>query len=293
MPNGNAEAIRLIMRQYGVDFGTAKRILEGEITPEEAAAEEAAEELPEGVKKYEQDVFDYLKQFIPKYITPEQAKARAAEAYEKVETEGYHRNLPYFREMQEALLLKQDIEKQAEAFEEAKIEKSARFFGVRPGQTPQEEAQSVEAYKKTLEAYKGKPGLDTAIERREEGQRKARKAHLLRLEWLYNKPEPYYGTALEEERTGLEGPQPYKRWFESKYSSLVSRFAAPRQEMFEREYWPAWTTPKEAGKEIEKSWAGYLKKEVPKVKEEFYMQSPYEREERVPYYQPRIRTVKF
>jgi len=91
-------------------------------------------------------------------------------------------------------------------------------------------------------------------------------------------PEPIeYGVGLEEMRAGLEEPEPYKRWFESKFSSIIARFKAK--------------VPEEERKP--KAWAEYLKRRGPELREEWYTKTPWERGERPSAFAPRVTTVRF
>jgi len=87
-------------------------------------------------------------------------------------------------------------------------------------------------------------------------------------------------TSFEETRLGLAGTQRYRDWFASRYPSLAKRFQSTL---------PKETTPEEA----EKTWVGWLERQKPKLKEEFYAKPEWERGERPSVFAPRIKTVEF
>lgn len=93
-------------------------------------------------------------------------------------------------------------------------------------------------------------------------------------------PEPLeYGPALEEMRLGFRGEMPrterWRDWFRSKYPRLIEQFEAKVPE----------------AKRKEKTWAEYLRKRRPEVREEWWRLTPYERGERPSAFAPRIQTV--
>ncbi len=89
---------------------------------------------------------------------------------------------------------------------------------------------------------------------------------------------PQYQTAFE---SVAQGSQPWKSWFESQYPSLVSRFKLTLPEV-----------PTTA-KTMEKSWADWLAKKTPELKEEFASLPSSYRGERPWAYAPAIKTVRF
>ncbi len=92
---------------------------------------------------------------------------------------------------------------------------------------------------------------------------------------------PQYEPAFEEMVGGLAGPQRWKDWFEGKYSKLLGQF---------RRTLP---TPAPVAGEVEKTWAEYLKKRKPELKEEWWSLPSYQRGERPRAFQPPIRQVQF
>ena len=94
-------------------------------------------------------------------------------------------------------------------------------------------------------------------------------------------PTPRYEPAFEAMRAGLGGTQPWKDWFESKYSTLLRRFKTTL---------PAELPPAE---EAERTWAEWLKKQKPELKEQWWGLGAYQRGERPAAFAPRVRTVKF
>lgn len=91
--------------------------------------------------------------------------------------------------------------------------------------------------------------------------------------------EPSYMPAFE--MAGVEGTEPWRAWFESRYPTLLRQFKAtlPREGM------PA--------ERAEASWVEWLKKRTPELREQWQRLSPYQRGERPSVYAPRIRTVKW
>jgi len=85
-------------------------------------------------------------------------------------------------------------------------------------------------------------------------------------------PTPQYRPAYEA--AGM-GSQPYRDWFERQYSAELSRYREGVE------------TP------TEESWATYLKKREPQLREEWAGLSPWERGERPSYFAPAIKTVQF
>ena len=90
---------------------------------------------------------------------------------------------------------------------------------------------------------------------------------------------------------GLTGTEPYKEWFSSRYPSIVAEFQATIPKM-EQRYWPG-LMPGEVKEEVEKTWAEYLKAEMPRRREEYTTQYPYGMGGRPWAFAPRIQTVKF
>lgn len=125
--------------------------------------------------------------------------------------------------------------------------------------------------------------------------------------------QPRFEPAFYDIYGGLGGSRPWKEWFESRYSDLLRRFQAtsPAYEKYlgrEREaeaflYGRGGRyAPKElmrpgakpmTGERIEKSWAQWLKGQVPELREEWYSYAPYRRGERPQTFAPRIQTVQF
>lgn len=89
--------------------------------------------------------------------------------------------------------------------------------------------------------------------------------------------EPQYWSAFEAMGAG---PQPWRRWFESNYSSLLAQYKLAFPE--ERPV-----------KEEEKGWAEWLAQKTPKLREEWGALSPYARGEYPGRYAPSIRTVRW
>ncbi len=112
--------------------------------------------------------------------------------------------------------------------------------------------------------------------RREAGERE-------RLAQMFPTPTigPQYEPAFEEMVGGLAGPQRWKDWFEGKYSKLLGQF---------RRTLP---TPAPVAGEVEKTWAEYLRKRKPELKEEWWSLPSYQRGERPRAFQPPIRQVQF
>jgi len=106
----------------------------------------------------------------------------------------------------------------------------------------------------------------------------------------YKAPSARYAPAFEETAGGLTGPQPWKDWFRQRFSTLYSKYAAtlPRAGTFPSEREALTETER-----VEKGWADYLKRETPKLREEYATRYPqgFEAEPRA--YQPAIKTVKF
>ncbi len=94
------------------------------------------------------------------------------------------------------------------------------------------------------------------------------------------RPTPFteFGTA-EEFRAGFDIPQTERaiNWFRSRFPRLIEQFK--------------FTVPK--GEQKAKTFTEFLEGERPKVKEEFFRQTPFQRGERPSVFQPRITTVNF
>ena len=94
------------------------------------------------------------------------------------------------------------------------------------------------------------------------------------------RPTPFteFGTA-EEFRAGFDIPQTERaiNWFRSRFPRLIEQFK--------------FTVPK--GEQKAKTFTEFLEGERPKVKEEFFRQTPFQRGERPSVFQPRITTVRF
>lgn len=130
------------------------------------------------------------------------------------------------------------------------------------------------------------------IEKREALQEKRVAKQRLATAWRYEPPEPEYGRAFEEERLGLGGAQPWRSWFESQYPTLVSRFKLTIPKM-EQRYWEYGLRPREVEARVEKTWAEYLKKRKPELREEYATRYPFGVGGRPWAFAPRIQTVKF
>lgn len=91
--------------------------------------------------------------------------------------------------------------------------------------------------------------------------------------------EPSYMPAFE--MAGVEGTEPWRAWFESRYPTLLRQFKA--------------TLPREGipTERAEASWVEWLEKRTPELREQWQRLSPYQRGERPAVYAPRIRTVGF
>ena len=109
--------------------------------------------------------------------------------------------------------------------------------------------------------------------------------------WRRETPRPEYRRAFTQELMGLTGPEPYKEWFSSRYPSIVAEFQATIPKM-EQRYWPG-LMPGEVKEEVEKTWAEYLKAEMPRRREEYTTQYPFGIGGRPWAFAPRIQTVKF
>lgn len=127
---------------------------------------------------------------------------------------------------------------------------------------------------KTQEAY---------WEREEEAEKKARVEALS----VPYQPTPRYAAGFEAIRP-TTGTEPYLDYFSSHYSELLGGFQTilPR---YEGRVLPEQVAAETA--RIEKSWAEYLKKKTPEIKERFYALSPSARGEYPSRYAPPIRTV--
>jgi len=95
------------------------------------------------------------------------------------------------------------------------------------------------------------------------------------------RPEPLeYGPALEEMRLGFREEMPkterWRDWFRSKYPRLIEQFEA-----------------KPEAERTKATWAEYLKKKKPEIKEQWYGLGWYGRGERPAVHAPRIQTVGF
>ena len=129
------------------------------------------------------------------------------------------------------------------------------------------------------------------IEQRGELQERATERRKLREAWWREPPRPEYMPAFEEERMGLEGPQPWRQWFESRYPTLTKRFQAILPKL-ERGFWPG-LYPGEVEEKAEKTWAEYLKRKTPELREEYATKYPYGMGGRPWAFAPRIKTVGF
>ena len=110
-----------------------------------------------------------------------------------------------------------------------------------------------------------------ALARSDEGAVAARRARGVRTQ-----ASPFrFETAFEDIRATLTGSRPWRRWFESRYSSLVRQYrGAPAEQ-------------------TEVGWTAFLKKRKPELKEEFFGLSPFQRGERPSAFAPKVRSVRF
>lgn len=96
------------------------------------------------------------------------------------------------------------------------------------------------------------------------------------------RPKPFteYGPALEEMRTEFAEEMPkterWRDWFRSKYPRIIEQFEA-----------------KPEAERTKATWAEYLRKRKPEIREEWYGLTPFEKGERPSAYRPRIQTVGF
>ncbi len=90
------------------------------------------------------------------------------------------------------------------------------------------------------------------------------------------RPEAFpFEPAFEEERARLGGPQIWKNWFEDRFGLQIRRFKGQVED------------------QTEETWAAFLKKQTPKLREEWWKVGAFRRGERPSVQQPRIRTVRF
>ncbi len=90
------------------------------------------------------------------------------------------------------------------------------------------------------------------------------------------RPEAFpFEPAFEEERARLGGPQIWKNWFEDRFGLQIRRFKGQVED------------------QTEETWATFLKKQTPKLREEWWKVGAFRRGERPSAQQPRIRTVRF
>jgi len=88
---------------------------------------------------------------------------------------------------------------------------------------------------------------------------------------------PEYSRVFQEQVSGMQGPQPYKDWFASRYPSLMAGF-----------------TEKGGTKiQAEQAWTSYLSSAGQRLQEEYARISPYQRGQRPSAYAPQIRKVGF
>lgn len=97
-----------------------------------------------------------------------------------------------------------------------------------------------------------------------------------RLAGQTTRPESFaFEPAFEEERLGLQGSQIWKNWYEDRFGLEIRRFKGQVED------------------QTEETWASFLKKQTPQLREEFLQQGAFRRGERPSAQQPRIRTVRF
>ncbi len=90
------------------------------------------------------------------------------------------------------------------------------------------------------------------------------------------RPEGFeFEPAFEEERLGLGGSQIWKNWYEDRFGLQIRRFKGQVED------------------QTEETWATFLKRQTPKLREEFQKVGAFRRGERPSAFQPRIRTVNF
>lgn len=144
---------------------------------------------------------------------------------------------------------------------------------------------------KELEEWGPMRGPPAGVAGRAEALEKARERRRRIAAFEAYRPSPRYEAAFEEERAGLEGPQPWRTWFERQYPTLVGRFKA-KLPKFEARFYPG-LEPEEAEKEIEESWAEILRKRKPELREEYAAAYPFGVGARPWAMAPRIQTVRF
>ena len=90
--------------------------------------------------------------------------------------------------------------------------------------------------------------------------------------------EPRFDIGFEQARP-TTGPQRWKDWFRSQFSRELGQFQA--------------TTELESlgAEQVEESWAEFLKRRRPQLREQFFRQSPFERGERPQVFAQKIKTV--
>ncbi|KKN29262.1 hypothetical protein LCGC14_0845680 [marine sediment metagenome] len=90
------------------------------------------------------------------------------------------------------------------------------------------------------------------------------------------RPEGFeFEPAFEKERLGLGGSQIWKNWYEARFGLQIRRFKGQVED------------------QTEETWAAFLKKQTPKLREEWWKVGAFRRGERPSVQQPRIRTVRF
>jgi len=129
------------------------------------------------------------------------------------------------------------------------------------------------------------------IEKREGIQARQQASAKLQRAWRYSPPQPEYQRAFTETSEALAGPEPYQEWFGSRFPSIARSFEATLPK-FEQKYWGG-MYPQEVEKQVEESWAEYLRKRVPAERQKYASQYPYGAERYPSRFAPRIQTVQF
>lgn len=190
---------------------------------------------------------------------------------------------------QEVPWVKQQREEQARRARQAEIEELKRRNVRGIANIPQ---WSLEQLKDRVKAGElTEEQVSQFIQQRVEQQEGATARAKLSRAWQYAPPQPEYGTAYQQMEVGVPQTENWRYWFNQRYPSIVGEFKAQMPEMTQASYQGMY--PREAQKQIEKSWAEYLKGKAPEIREQYYKQSPYERGLRPGYFAPRVQTVGF
>lgn len=88
---------------------------------------------------------------------------------------------------------------------------------------------------------------------------------------------PEYQKTFQQQLSGMQGSQPYKDWFASRYPSLMSQFTEPTGTKVQKE----------------QAWTSYLSSASQRLQEEYARKSPYQRGERPSAYALPLRKVGF